>query len=110
MKCFSLILGARNTPAARRRFLKKDDALIRTLTAEHFPDGFTILEAQGGWFDPTRRAFIEESARQILVSSKSLSRVKAWCADLACKLDQKELLIVEQGTVRTFRYRKASSR
>lgn len=110
MKCFSLILGARNTPAAGRRFLKKDDVLIRTLTARHFPDGFTILNADGGWFDPTRKTFVEESARQILICAEGRKPLKAWCAELARALKQKELLVVELGKARTFRYRSAGSR
>lgn len=107
MKCFSLILGARNTPAAGRRFLKKDEALIRSLTARHFPDGFTILDADGGWFDPARKSFVEEASRQILVCAGGRAPVRAWCADLAHALGQKQLLVVELGTARTFRYRKS---
>lgn len=106
MKCFSLILGARNTPAAKRRFLKKDDALIRELTARHFPEGFTILNADGGWFDPTKKEFVEESSRQILICADGLAAVKAWCAELAAALGQKELLVVELGKVRILRYRR----
>ena len=109
MKCFSLILGARNTPAAGRRFRKKDDALIRFLTARHFPDGFTILEANGGWFDPSRKRFVEEAARQILICASGLAPVQAWCADLAQSLGQKELLVVELGRARALRYRKGGS-
>jgi hypothetical protein len=108
MKCFSLILGARNTSAAGTRFLKRDDALIRSLTARHFPDGFTILAADGGWFDPARKAFVEEASRQILVCSRKQASIRAWCADLAHALNQKELLVVELGIARTFRYRKNS--
>jgi hypothetical protein len=105
MKCFSLMLGARNTPAAGRRFLKKDDALIRSLTARHFPDGFTILDADGGWFDPGRKSFVEEASRQILVCAGARGAIRAWCADLASALGQKELLVVELGTARTFRFK-----
>lgn len=110
MNCFTLILGARNTPAAGRRFLKKDDMLIRALTARHFPRGFTILAAEGGWFDPARKAFVEEASRQILVCSRRQASVRAWCADLAQALGQKELLVVELGRARTFRYRPSSLR
>lgn len=68
LKCFSLLLGARNTPGAGKRFSAADEERIREITFRHFPDGFTILNADGGWFDPIRRRFVEEESRQILVS------------------------------------------
>lgn len=108
MKCFSLILGARNTPAAGRQFSKEDDELIRGLTGRYFPGGFTILNAEGGWFDPGRKVFIEEAARQILICTPDTRALKAWCTALARALHQKELLVVELGTARTFRYRIAT--
>ncbi len=104
MHCFSLILGARNTPAAGRRFSKEDDGLIRDLTARHFPDGFTILNAGGGWFDPGRKLFVEEEARQILICTSDREVVGTWCTALAEALHQKELLVVELGVARTFHY------
>lgn len=105
MKCFSLILGARNTPAAGRKFSREDDALIRELTGRHFPDGFTILNADGGWFDPGRKVFVEEEARQILICTSDRQALRTWCKALARALRQKELLVVELGVARTFRYR-----
>ncbi len=105
MHCFSLILGARNTPGAGRRFSKADDEMIRELTARHFPDGFTILNADGGWFDPQQRVFVEEAARQVLICTSDRRTLRAWCAALAGALRQKELLVVELGVARTFRYR-----
>lgn len=105
MHCFSLILGARNTPAAGRRFSRIDDELIRELTARHFPDGFTILNADGGWFDPERRSFVEEAARQVLICTADRRALRAWCMALARALRQKELLVVELGAARMFRYR-----
>lgn len=110
MHCFSLILGARNTPAAGRRFSKKDDGLIRDLTAAHFPEGFTILDAGGGWFDPERKIFVEEEARQILVCTANRRTLRTWCAALAKALHQKELLVVELGVARTYRYKAATLR
>ena len=105
MHCFSLILGARNTPSAGLRFSKLDDGMIRELTARYFPDGFTILNADGGWFDPRRRVFVEEAARQVLVCTSDRRALRAWCAALARALRQQELLVVELGVARTFRYR-----
>lgn len=109
MHCFSLILGARNTPAAGRRFSKLDDEMLRELTARHFPDGFTILNADGGWFDPERRTFVEEAARQVLICTSDRQALGAWCAALARALHQKELLVVELGVARTFRYKAAGA-
>lgn len=109
MKCFSLILGARNTPAAGSRFLGEDDALLRDLTARYFTKGFTILNAEGGWFDADKKCFVEEEARQVLVCTDNPETLSAWCAALAEALRQKELLVVELGEARTFRYFPASS-
>lgn len=102
MKCFSIILGARNTPSAGRKFTRKDDKAIRELTADYFPDGFTILNADGGWFDPQRGKFIEEESRQVLVCTSDRQVLRKWCAALAVALQQKELLVVEIGEARTF--------
>jgi hypothetical protein len=103
-KCFSLLLGARNTKGARRTFSGGDEALIREITFRHFPDGFTILNAEGGWFDPVRRKFIEEHTRQILVHTSNRTPLRAWCAELAEALNQRELLVVEVGPARAYRF------
>jgi hypothetical protein len=104
-KCFSLLLGARNTKGGRGRFSGGDDAAIREITFRHFRDGFTILNAEGGWFDPARRKFIEEHSRQILVNAPNRRRLRAWCAELAEALNQQELLVVEVGPACAFRFR-----
>jgi hypothetical protein len=109
MKCFSLILGARNTPAAGRKFSKKDDALIRDLTGRYFPSGFTVLNAEGGWFDPERKVFVEEAARQILICTSDTRALRVWCLALARALHQKELLVVEMGRARTFHGRTSTA-
>ncbi|HUR56936.1 MAG TPA: DUF3574 domain-containing protein [Opitutaceae bacterium] len=103
LKCFSLILGARNTPAAGRHFAAADDDSIRAITFRHFPDGFTILNAEGGWFDPTRKKFVEEDSRQLLVCAARRVDLRAWCRELARALHQQELLVVEIGPAATFR-------
>jgi len=104
MKCFLLIIGSGSDKRSKRRFSKRSDRTIRELTEKHFPDGFTILNADGGWFDPTRKKFIEEAARQILVCTAKRSALSRWCAELARATHQKELLVVELGVARTFRY------
>lgn len=103
MKCFSLILGARNTPTAGKKFSKGDDAAIRDITSRHFPDGFTVLNADGAWFDRETRKFVDEESRQLLVCTDRRADLNAWCRELGRALQQKELLIVELGRASTFR-------
>lgn len=105
LKCFSLLLGARNTPGAGKRFSVADEERIREITFRHFPDGFTILNADGGWFDPARRTFIEEESRQILVLARRRADLRRWCGELAAALNQKEFLVVEIGPAAAFRTR-----
>jgi Protein of unknown function (DUF3574) len=103
MKCFSLLLGARNTPSGGKEFSTADENRIRRITFRHFPSGFTILNADGGWFDPVRRKFIEESSRQILICAQNRSRLRRWCQELGAALQQKEFLIIELGAATSFR-------
>jgi hypothetical protein len=104
LTCYSLFLGARNTPAAGERFSRADDACVREVTFRHFPEGFTVLNAAGGWYDP-KRGFIKGESRELLVCALSLDSVRRWCDELARKLQQKELLVVELGPALTFRAR-----
>lgn len=103
MKCYSLLLGARRTPAGRRQFAAVDEARVRDITRKHFPEGFTVLHADGGWFDPATARFVAEESRQILVCARSPRRLRAWCEELARALRQKELLVVELGPAMSFR-------
>ena len=102
MRCYSLLLGAHNTPAATARFSAKDEARIRTITFRHFPQGFTILNADGGWFDPAKKVFVEEQSRQILICTSQPQKLAAWCEELAAALKQDELLVVSLGRAATF--------
>ena len=102
MKCYSLLLGARNTPAATARFSKEDEDRLRSVTFRHFPDGFTILNADGGWFDPLKKTFVKEESRQILICTSQPRKLAAWCEDLRKALKQDELLVVELGRASTF--------
>lgn len=104
MKCYSLILGARNTPAGGKRFSARDDRVIRAVTFRFYPAGFTILKSSGGWFDPDARKFKEEESRQILVCGEDRARLRPWCQALAEALQQRELLAVELGPAFTFRF------
>lgn len=110
MKCFSLLLGARNTPAAQARFAREDEELLRGVTFRHFPDGFTMLNAEGGWFDPRRGEFVEEESRQIIVCAPSRRPLRAWLEELAAAMKQAELIVVEMGRATTFRVRPAARR
>ena len=102
LKCFSLLLGARNMPGGKR-FTRADNERIHAITFRHFPAGFTILNADGGWFDPARGRFVEEPSRQILVCAPNLRTLRPWCDELAGALKQAELLVVELGPAFTFR-------
>jgi hypothetical protein len=102
MKCYSLLLGARHTASPGPCFSAADDRRIREITRRHFPGGFTILEASGGWFDPEAKDFVAEESRQILVCAPRRS-LAAWCRELARALNQQELLVVELGAPHSFR-------
>jgi hypothetical protein len=108
MICFSLLLGARNTPSAAARFRPDDEVLLRDVTARHFPDGFTVLNAAGGWFDPQKQAFIEEESRQVIVCAPSRRPLKAWLQELAVALNQEELIVVEHGRAAAYKVRRAA--
>jgi hypothetical protein len=102
MRSYSLTLGARQGRGGHWR--SRDDQVVRQITEKHFPDGFTILRAAGGWFDPVRRRFIEESSRQVIVCTADKRKLRPWCRDLATALRQQELLLIEVGPARTFRF------
>jgi hypothetical protein len=104
MKCFSVLVGAHGTRAAGRTFSSADDQLIQRITARHFRQGFTILEASGGWFDPEKQRFVQESSRQIIITAGSRRDLRQWLADLAHALGQKELILIEVGPAYRFRF------
>jgi hypothetical protein len=97
MKCFSLLLGARRIRTGGRRFSRRDEARLHGITFRHFPEGFTVMNADGGWFDPTRGKFIREESRQVLVCTNDRRRLRAWCRELGRAFVQQELLLVEVG-------------
>ena len=101
MKCYSLLVGARNRRGTPK-FSRATEAVLQKITANHFPDGFTILDAAGGWFDPRRRKFQKEQSRQVLVCTAHPARLGPWCAELARALGQEELLVTELGRARRF--------
>src|SRR5688572_18210071 len=96
-RCWSLLVGSRRLQGNRGVFAASDDQIIRQITMRHFPAGFTILHAAGGWFDPARRKFQREESRQILICAATLAAVRSWGRELGAALRQKELLIVELG-------------
>ena len=106
LTCYSLLLGARSTPGRGARFRADDEEKLRAITARHFPEGFTVLNADGAWFDPEARRFIEEEARQVIVCTERRGRLRGWCDELATALGQKELLVTEVGRAAMFRRRK----
>jgi hypothetical protein len=102
-RCFSLLIGARNTPRGGERFQRADERTIRKLTVKYFPNGFTILNAKGVWYDAEKKKFVREESRQILISTSNRRLLLAWGRRLGRELSQKELILVELGPVRTLR-------
>ena len=94
---WSLLIGARHVRPGLRRFSRADDQLLQRITTEYFPEGYTILEARGGWFDPASHRFVREDSRQILVTSGSVRKLKQWGSALGAALGQQELLLVAIG-------------
>jgi len=102
-KSYSLLLGARQTRGTTAEISAADDALLREITARHFPEGFIILKSGGGRFDPARKVFVEEDSRQVLVTTTRPALLRPWCNELGAALGQEEFLIVELGAAATFR-------
>ena len=105
MKSYSLMIGARN---GRGFFARRDEKLLQGITARHFPEGFTILDAKGGWYGPAASSFKREDARQILVCTAQAGKIPAWCRELGKAMKQKEVLVVEVGAARRFQIRAAA--
>lgn len=100
---WSLLIGAGHVRRGARRFSGAADRLLQQTTREHFPAGYTILEARGGWFDPSADRFVREESRQILVTSASARQVARWAVALGAALRQQELLLVKVGQARRIR-------
>ena len=99
MNCYSLFVGCR---PGKKRFLPADDRALRSITARYFPNGLTILTANGEWYDKEKRRFKKEEARQILICASDRKKIPAWCNELGRALRQKELLVVALGTAKSF--------
>lgn len=99
-RMWSLLIGARHVRPGLRRFSRADDRLLQRMTAQHFPRGYTILEARGGWYDPDARRFVREDSRQVLVTSDSAQTVARWASALGVALRQKEMLVLSFGRPR----------
>ena len=110
MQCWSLLIGARKLRAKARRFSRADDRLIEQITTRHFPAGFTILHATGGWFDSTRHRFILEESRQVLIGGATPARVRRWGLELGRALAQEELVVIRIGTALRLRVQKRPRR
>jgi hypothetical protein len=104
MKSYSLLIGSNN---ARGRFFNRDEKLLQQITARYFPEGFTILVANGSWYDSGTGSFHKEEARQVLICTRRARKLHAWCVELGRALRQKELLLIEVGSAHRFRLRDA---
>jgi hypothetical protein len=107
---WSLFIGARQTGAGKRRFSAVDDRTLQRITAKHFPQGYTILEARGGWYDSERRRFVREESRQVLITTEAKKRVVRWASELGAAFEQKELLVMKLGRAHRLRIRQAGGR
>lgn len=99
-RCWSLLVGSRHF-GRTGRFTRTDDLRLQHITAAYFPAGYTILNASGGWYDPTKKRFIREDSRQVLVCTDDRRAVKRWARELGHALQQQELLLVEGGRATT---------
>ena len=102
--CWSILIGARRI-GSRSTFSRTDDRRLQAITAKHFPAGYTVLEASGGWYDSSIRKFVREDSRQVLVTSASIRAVEQWARALGTAFRQKELLLVKLGGIRRIRVR-----
>jgi hypothetical protein len=110
MQCWSLLIGARSLRTNARRFSRADDRLLQEITTRHFPAGFTILNAIGGWFGSARRRFIQEESRQVLIGGATPAQVRRWGQELGRALGQKEIVVIRIGTALRLRIRKRARR
>jgi hypothetical protein len=99
MKCFSLIIGSRNTPGAAAKFRKRDDKTIQDITKRHFPMGSTIVKNSGSWLNPATGLFIDEESRQVLVCANASSELKGWYNQICYAMQQDALMLIELGPV-----------
>jgi hypothetical protein len=99
MKSYSLLIGSNN---ARGRFVRRDERLLQQITARHFPEGFTILAASGSWYDPEKKTFRHEEARQVLICTACSEKLAPWCLAIGRALQQTELILIEAGKARSF--------
>jgi hypothetical protein len=99
MNCYSLTIGARNTPGAGAVFSVKDENTIEETTRRHFPDGSTILRSKGSWYNPVSRVFVREDSRQIHVCAARRQDLKGWYTELCYAMHQDALMLVDLGPV-----------
>ncbi|HEX2860949.1 MAG TPA: hypothetical protein VHN79_04890 [Lacunisphaera sp.] len=105
MKCYSVVIGARNS---RRRWTRRDERTAQEITLRHFPAGCSFLKVNGAWYDPEAGSFRREEAREIVVTTRSAAKLNAWCQELGRALGQRELLVLAKGTARRLRVGRAA--
>ncbi len=103
IKAYSICIGARHTRGGGKRFHPADQRLIEAITQKHFPAGFTITNAKGGWFDAALGKLVKEESRQIIVGGGEGRKIARWCRDLAIALNQREIVAVKLGTMSVYR-------
>jgi hypothetical protein len=99
--CFSILIGASNASTGGK-FSRQRENLIREITKHYFPEGSSILNAEGSWLDAKKRKYVREEARQILVCAATRRELTPLCKALITALKQRELLIVQLGPASVF--------
>lgn len=99
MKTYSLLVGAR-AAFNSGEFSPAQERLLLNVTREHFPQGFTLLRARGGWWNPDAQRFEREESREVRVVCSAYRPVLAWARGVCTALKQKEVLITEIGCAR----------
>lgn len=82
----------------RRGFGAANERLVHEITRKHFPDGYSVVHLQGGWYDPAAQSFVREQSRQIMVRSSSRLFATRWARELGNALHQREVVLLRMGS------------
>ncbi len=108
MKTYSLLVGSRAL-SGNAKFQSHQDKLLQDTTREHFPGGFTILRARGGWWNSTTKRFETEESREVRVVTSRYQAVARWARAIGAVLGQREVILTESGRARKIALGKSRS-
>lgn len=79
---------------------------VARVIAANFPDGFTILDADGGWLDPWSGKLIRETSKLVIVAadprSEPATRVNAVIAAYRHEFHQQSVGLVTRESCASF--------